>query len=95
MKRLAALVLVLCSLLTSAPDAGAETVLSYQSETLRFTVESLCYQGAACYLTQVWMADPGKQIRKATSTWSRTCATPRKWPRTSPEQPCASMAAAM
>lgn len=76
MKRLAALALMLCSLLTSAPEGGAETVLSYQSETLRFTVESLCYQGAACYLTQVWMANPGKQIRKATATWEQDLRYP-------------------
>lgn len=48
MKRLTVFVLLLCLLHTTAVGETAEPVLSYQSETLRFTVESLCYEGAEC-----------------------------------------------
>ena len=95
MKRLTVFVLLLCLLHTTAVGETAEPVLSYQSETLRFTVESLCYEGAECYLTRIWMADPGQQIAKPPPPGSRTCAIPRRWQRTSPGRRCASMAVAM
>lgn len=76
MKRLTFFVLLLCLLHTTAVGETAEPVLSYQSETLRFTVESLCYEGAECYLTRIWMADPGQQIRKATATWEQDLRYP-------------------
>lgn len=76
MRRLAVFSLLLCLLFFSALGEEATEVLSYQSDTLRFTVESLCYEGAACYLTQVWMADPGRQIRKATATWEQDLRYP-------------------
>lgn len=76
MKRLTVFVLLLCLLHTTAVGETAEPVLSYQSETLRFTVESLCYEGAECYLTRIWMADPGQQIRKATATWEQDLRYP-------------------
>ena len=76
MKRLVALVLLLCLTLSAALGEGTDTVLSYQSASLRFTVESLSYQGAACYLTRAWMADPARQIRKATAAWEQALRSP-------------------
>ena len=49
---------------------------TYDSETLKFTLESVSYEGALCYVTKVWMADPGRQIRKATGVWEESLAMP-------------------
>lgn len=48
----------------------------YESETLRFTLESFDYEGTLCYVTKLWMADPGRQIRKATGVWEESLAMP-------------------
>lgn len=79
MKRLLSLLMILPLLLSLSPAKGEEmgdTVFAYDSETLRFSIEYLVYGKATCYLTQVWMADPGKQIRKATATWEKDLAYP-------------------
>lgn len=48
----------------------------YDSPTLQYTVESFRYEGVACYLTKVWMQDPGRQIRKATAEWKKNIMLP-------------------
>ncbi len=87
MKRLLALALCLLSLLSL--QAGAEEVYGprsyeysgrvkreYDSETLKYTVEAINLKGARCYLCKIWMQDPGKQIRKATSSWKKNIMRP-------------------
>ena len=48
---------------------AGEIVAQHTSPTLRWQVEAFTHQEAACYLTKVWMADPGRQIGKATADW--------------------------
>ena len=42
---------------------------TYDSPTLKYTVERFTMEGERCYLTRVWVQDPSRQIRKATSAW--------------------------
>lgn len=48
---------------------SGKVVASYDTPTLRYTVESFYYQYASCYVAKIWMADPGRQIRKGTANW--------------------------
>ena len=48
---------------------SGEIVAAYDTETLRYTVEAFTYEDADCYVSKIWMADPGQQIRKGTATW--------------------------
>ena len=80
MKRLIALLLVLLMLPAAAlaakkakpteappaavPTVGGEIVRQFDSPTLRFSVERFEHDGARCYLTRIWMQDPGRQIVK-------------------------------
>ena len=42
---------------------------SYQSDTLRFTVRLAKINGVKVFLSEVWMAEPGRQIVKETAAW--------------------------
>ena len=44
-------------------------VASHTSPTLSWQIESFTHQEAACFLSKIWMADPGRQIGKATADW--------------------------
>ena len=76
-KRILAVCMVLtwaCCLtaLAEAPYPYAfsgEVVAAYDSPTLQYTVESFEYESASCYVSKIWMADPGRQIRKGTANW--------------------------
>ena len=48
---------------------AGEIVARHNSPTLHWQVEAFTHQEAACYLTKIWMADPGRQIGKATADW--------------------------
>ena len=50
---------------------------SYESETLKYWIETFKIKGVRCYLTKIWMQDPGKQIRKATAKWHKNIKLPR------------------
>ena len=54
--------------------ANRKTVAEYDSETLKYTMESCRLNGTACYLTTVWVAEPGRQIKKAISPWHQHLA---------------------
>lgn len=81
------LMLVLLGLMLILP-AGAETlpadllqvkgtvVTDYDSDTLRYEIRQIRIDDAECYLTSVWMAEPGRQIRKATAQWEESLAYP-------------------
>ena len=81
MRRLAAL---LAALLLAAPALaepavvlpGSKLIRSYESETLNYTIERFLLDGVTCYLTRITMADPGRQIRKATAKWRRDVRVP-------------------
>lgn len=72
MKKLFAFVLAMMLPLT----ALAAPVRSYEGDTLRYTVDRIEYAGAECFVTEVWMASPGEQIRKGTSPWHEDLALP-------------------
>ena len=49
---------------------------SYESETLKYKMETFTIHGVRCYLTKVWMQDPARQIRKATAEWKKNIMLP-------------------
>lgn len=55
---------------------SGEVVESYDSPTLRFDVERVELADTLCYVTKVWMAEPGRQIKKATATWEKSLLFP-------------------
>ena len=50
-------------------------VRDYDSPTLKYTMEKFLMEGEICYLTRVWVQDPARQIRKATSKWKEDVKT--------------------
>ena len=58
-------------------DRVGKIIRSYDSPTLKYTVESFTMEGERCYLTRVWVQDPARQIRKATSTWKKNLKHPK------------------
>ena len=58
---------------------------SYDSDTLKYKMETFTIHGVRCYLTILWMKDPGKQIRKITSKWKKNLMLPRHMAEKIPE----------
>ena len=54
---------------------------SYDSETLKYRIETFKIKGVRCFLVKLWMLDPGKQIRKATADWKKNIQVPSKMAR--------------
>ena len=83
--------LILC-LLLALPAALAEEPVSfiddakehalgkitrtYDSPTLKYAIDKFVLDREICYLTRVWVQEPGRQIRKATSTWKKNLRKP-------------------
>lgn len=57
----------------------------YDSETLKYRMETFNSKGVRCYLTKVWMKDPARQIRKVTSEWQKNTMFPKTMAETIPE----------
>lgn len=57
---------------------GLTVERSYDSDTLKYVVETykVGERKTKCFVTKVWMADPGRQIRKATAEWHKHLAMP-------------------
>lgn len=51
-------------------------VASHQSDTMHWRIERIEQEGAVCYLTKIYLLDPGTQIRKATANWERDIQYP-------------------
>ena len=95
MKRIICLLLCLLTLLGAA--AGEEicppreyefthkAVRSYDSETLKYRLESFVVKRVRCYLVKLWMQDPGKQIKKATAGWQEKTMLPKEMADSIPE----------
>ena len=49
---------------------------SYDSETLKYKIETFKVKGCRCFLVKLWMQDPGKQIKKATADWQKNIQLP-------------------
>jgi exopolysaccharide biosynthesis protein len=74
--------LLICLLLTAASAetgvpytyevTGKGTV--YESDSLVYSIEIGKIDATKVYVTRVWMAEPGKQIRKVTSPWHQRLA---------------------
>ena len=82
--------LLLCLLLCPFA-AGAEKgdfgriVRSYDSQTLKYTVEKFLLENEICYLCRIWVQDPERQIRKATSEWEKDVQKPQAIAKQVPE----------
>ena len=81
------LCLMLCPLLASAEgdffdeveaDSVGKIVRTYDSETLKYTMEKFIMENELCYLTRVWVQDPSRQIRKATAEWEKGLNYPER-----------------
>ena len=51
---------------------------TYDSPTLKYTVDKFLLDREIAYLTRVWVQDPVRQIRKATSSWKQNVKQPEK-----------------
>ncbi len=51
---------------------------TYETETIKYQIEIGLVNGTKCYLTKVWLAEPGRQIRKAISPWHEELAWPQR-----------------
>lgn len=64
------IVLLLCLLpLAVKAEVQGTPVAEHVSDTLRWRIEEIQVEEVGCYLTWIWMAEPGNQIGKATADW--------------------------
>lgn len=49
---------------------------TYDSPTLKYTVDKFLLDREVAYLTRIWVKEPGRQIRKATSVWKENVKKP-------------------
>lgn len=59
-------------------DSVGKIVRTYDSETLKYTMEKFIMENELCYLTRVWVQDPSRQIRKATAEWEKGLNYPER-----------------
>ena len=64
---------------------GARMMRRYESESLCFTIQKLGIRNTTCYITNVWMRDPGKQVRKVNAQWRGHLALPETLAKRVPE----------
>lgn len=57
-------------------DSIGKIKRTYDSPTLKYTVEQFAMEGERCYLTRVWVQEPARQIRKATADWKKNVMRP-------------------
>ena len=83
--------LLLCLMTLPLPGLGEEALppreyeefthkayMTYDSETLKYRIETFLIQGVRCYLAKVWVRDPARQIRKATADWKQNIQLPKE-----------------
>lgn len=51
-------------------------IRTYDSPTLKFTVDRFLMDKEICYLSRIWVQEPERQIRKATSDWHKNVKAP-------------------
>ncbi len=66
-------------------QATGRVVRKYESDSLRFTVRRIKIKTTTCYVTFVWMRDPGRQVRKVNSAWRKHLALPETLAKQVPE----------
>ena len=52
-------------------------VATYDTPTLKYTIEAVLMNGERSYLTRVWVKEPVKQIRKVTGKWRKSLEFPK------------------
>ena len=57
-------------------DSIGKIERTYDSPTLKYTVESFTMDGEKCYLSRIWVQEPERQIRKATADWEENVIRP-------------------
>ena len=57
-------------------EAVGKIIRTYDSPTLKYTVEQFIMEKERCYLTRIWVQDPARQIRKATAAWKKNISRP-------------------
>lgn len=55
---------------------GKRVSARYESDTVRYTIESFTLDNIPVLLTKVWVQDPQRQIRKANAPWGEELASP-------------------
>ena len=58
-------------------DSVGRIFRTYDSPTLKYTIESFVMHGEKCFLTRIWVKDPARQIRKVTSVWEKRLDFPK------------------
>ncbi len=66
-------------------DALGRIVRTYDSPTLKYQMEKFKMDNEICYVTRIWVQDPAKQIKKATSKWKEDVKYPDKIVKQIPE----------
>ena len=66
-------------------DALGRIVRTYDSPTLKYQMEKFKMDNEICYVTRIWVQDPAKQIKKATSNWKEDVKYPDKIVKQIPE----------
>ena len=66
-------------------DALGRIVRTFDSPTLKYQMEKFKMDNEICYLTRIWVQDPARQIRKATSNWKKDVKYPDKIVKQIPE----------
>ena len=57
-------------------EAVGKIIRTYDSPTLKYTVEQFIMEKERCYLSRIWVQDPARQIRKATAEWKKNISRP-------------------
>lgn len=58
-------------------DSLGTIIRSYDTPTLKYTIETFIMHGEKCWLTRVWVKDPERQIRKVTGEWKKSLSFPK------------------
>ena len=66
-------------------DALGRIVRTFDSPTLKYQMEKFKMDNEICYVTRIWVKDPAKQIKKATSNWKEDVKYPDKIVKQIPE----------
>ena len=65
--------------------SGKRISARYESDTVRYTIESFTLDSIPCLLTKIWVRDPERQIRKANAPWGESLANPMDLAKQIPE----------
>ena len=58
-------------------DAVGEITMTFDSPTLKYTVEKFRMHGETCRLVRVWVQDPARQILKEQAAWKKNLKFPK------------------